>query len=168
MNEKRIKAIDHEIDRIVDKMTETENDIIYKKFEEKITKLEEEKEQLKAKIASIESSSLEDYMQKYDSFKAIIQCPINIWKSSDIELKRLLISAIFSRTLSYSYKTGIQTSEIPLVYAEKLEQDKNPENKKILTIQTHESIDENLCNSSLISYATGNRTRTCTPNGTWF
>ena len=163
MNEKRMKEIDREVDKIVDKMAETENDIIYNKFEEKITKLEEEKEQLKAKIASIESSSLEDYIQKYDSFKAIMQCPINIWRHSDIELKRLLISAIFERTLSYSYKTGIQTQKIPVIYAEKLKQDKNPENKKILTIQTQESIDENSYNSSLVSYSTGNRTRTCTP-----
>lgn len=47
-----------------------------------------------------------------------------------VELKRLLISTIFDKTLTYSNKIGIQTSEIPLVYAEKLEQDKNPENKK--------------------------------------
>ena len=33
--------------------------------------------------------------------------------------------------LLFLYETGIQTSEIPLVYAGKLEQDKNPENKKI-------------------------------------
>ena len=71
-------------------MTETQNDIIYKKFEERITRLEEEKQSLQTKLASLESSSLEDYMDKYDALKAIIQCPINIWKQSDIELKRLL------------------------------------------------------------------------------
>jgi hypothetical protein len=111
-------------------MAETQSDIIYNKFEEKITKLEEEKQLLQARLSSSESSTLEDYMEKYDVLKAIMQNPIKIWKQSDIELKRLLISVIFDRTLSYSFKTGIQTKEIPLIYAEKLAVDKqSPEIK---------------------------------------
>ena len=160
---RRIKEIDREVDRIMDKMTETQNDIIYTKFEERVTKLEEEKEQLKAKLLSLEGKSLDDYMEKYDTLKGIIQSPIKIWEHSDIELKRLLISVIFDRTLSYSYKTGIQTKEIPLIYAEKLEQDENEKNKKNLTIQTVQSSGKTLCNSLTTSYTTGNRTRTCTP-----
>ena len=161
--EGRIKKIDNDVKWIIDKMVETQNDIIYNMFEEKITKLEEEKQQLQAKLLSIEGSSLEDYVKEYDTLKAIIQCPIRIRKQSDIELKRLLISTIFERTLSYSDKTGTQTKEIPLIYAEKLELDKEAEKEKKVTTQTVQSLGDNSYNSSLISYATGNRTRTCTP-----
>lgn len=112
-------------------MAETQNDIIYNKFEEKITELEEEKQLLQAKLLSSETSTLEDYIAKFDVLKAIMQNPIKIWEQSDIELKRLLISVIFDRTLSYSFKTGIQTKEIPLIYAEKLALDtQSPEQKK--------------------------------------
>ncbi len=161
--EGRIKKIDNDVKWIIDKMVETQNDIIYNMFEEKITKLEEEKQQLQAKLLSIEGSSLEDYVKEYDTLKAIIQCPIRIRKQSDIELKRLLISTIFERTLSYSDKTGTQTKEIPLIYAEKLELDKEAEKEKKVTTQTVQSLGDNSYNTSLISYATGNRTRTCTP-----
>ena len=105
---------------MLDKMTTTENDLVYKKFEERLTELEQEKEQLQTELLSFESSSIEDYMSEYGSLKAIIQCPLSLWTQSDIELKRLLISTIFDKTLSYSYETGTQTKEIPLIYEEKL------------------------------------------------
>ena len=166
--ERRIKKINSGVDLLVDKMAETQSDIIYNKFEEKITKLEEEKQLLQARLSSSESSTLEDYMEKYDVLKAIMQNPIKIWKQSDIELKRLLISVIFDRTLSYSFKTGIQTKEIPLIYAEKLALDKqSPEIKNPHhTNRSKSRWEPSLLNSQL--YFTGNRTRTCTPNGTWF
>lgn len=161
--EKRIKEIEREVGRIVDKMMATDNDLVYKKFEERITELEEEKEQLQAELVTLGSSSLEDYMSEYNSLKAIIQCPLNIWTQSDIELKRLLISTIFGRTLSYSYETGTQTSEIPLIYEEKLNLSKILESWKKIPTQTHQSLGENSYNSLTTSYITGNRTRTCTP-----
>ena len=101
-------------------MTSTENDLVYKRFEERITELEQEKEELQGELVSFESSSLKDYMEEYDSLKAIIQCPLSIWTQADTELKRLLISTIFDKTLTYSNKIGIQTKEIPLIYEEKL------------------------------------------------
>ena len=50
--------------------------------------------------------------------KTIIQCPLNVWKHTDLELKRLLISNIFNNTLSYSKDEGLRTNEIPLIYAQ--------------------------------------------------
>ena len=163
VKEKRIKDIDRDIWRVIDKLTATDNDLVYKKFEERISELEEEKEQLQAELLSIGSSSLEEYMNEYSSLKAIIQCPLNIWTQSDIELKRLLISTIFGRTLSYSYERGTQTQEIPLIYEEKLNLNKILKSWKKIPTQTHQSLGENSYNSLLTSYTTGNRTRTCTP-----
>ncbi len=65
--------------------------------------------------------------------------------------------------LLFLYETGTQTSEILLIYAGKLELDKEAEKEKKVTTQTVQSLGDNSYNPSLISYATGNRTRTCTP-----
>ena len=161
--EKRINEIDREVWRVLDKMTSTENDLVYKRFEERITELEQEKEELQSELLSFESSSLKDYMEEYDSLKAIIQCPLSIWTQADTELKRLLISTIFDKTLTYSKKIGIQTKEIPLIYGEKLNLSKILQSWKKIPTQTLESLGENSC--FLVSHwtITGNRTRTCTP-----
>ena len=117
LKEKRIKEIEKEIDNTVTKLTNTTSDIVYKVLEEKITKLDEERKLLQAEILSVQGWTMDNYMTEFDWLKTIIQCPYNVWRNADLELKRLLISNIFNNTLSYSKEKWLRTKEIPLIYA---------------------------------------------------
>ena len=52
---KKVNEIECEIDRTVTKLTEAQSEIVYKVLEEKITKLDEERKQLKSEILSFQS-----------------------------------------------------------------------------------------------------------------
>lgn len=136
--EKRMGEIECEIDRTVTQLTGTSSEILYKVLEEKIIKLDEEKNQVKEKILSYKSWTMDGYMEDFDWLQAIIQCPLSIRKDADMELKRLLIANIFNWELSYSRDEGVQTSEMPVVYAQKSNLRDKINSLKKMGVQTQE------------------------------
>lgn len=117
--EKRIKDIDLEMGRLLEKITNTNSDFIAQKLEERMLSLEEEKNNLKWEVSNYDNTSENCYENNFDTLKAIIQNPLKIWKQSDTELKKLLLNGIFNWTLCYSRWVGARTKETPVIYAQK-------------------------------------------------
>ena len=117
--EKRIKNIDLEMERLLEKITNTNSDFIAKKLEEKMVSLEDEKTKLKWELTDYDNTTVNCYEDNFNILKAVIQSPLKIWKQSDTELKKLLLNGIFNWTLCYSRGVGARTKETPVIYAKK-------------------------------------------------
>ena len=118
--QKRLAEINKKIDDTVDKITETDNPLVYKKLEERVCQLTDEKELLEEDIARNTCGQDDDFMEHFEHLKSIIQTPLSVRNIWQLELKRMLINVIFSDGLTYTKEDWIQTSEIPLIYANNL------------------------------------------------
>ncbi len=151
--QKRLSEVNKKIDDTIDKITETDNPLVYKKLEERVSYLTEEKELLEEDIARNTCGQDDDFLEHFEHLKSIIQTPLSVWNIWQLELKRMLINVIFSDGLTCTKEDGIQTSEIPLIYAENLRLCFEKSLIKKKSVQTSNTLVPNL-NSSHIEHIT--------------
>ena len=142
--ENRLAELNKKIEDTLDKITETKNDLIYKKLEERLVQYSDEKDLLQEEIAKNSEEQQEaNFIEHFEHLKSIIQTPLAVRNVWNIELKRMLINVIFSEGISYTKEDWIQTSKVPFIYAGKLEMEMNTNLTLKKSIQTLNTLYDN-------------------------
>ena len=116
--DKRIIEIEKEINVFMNKIQGTTKEQMIELYENKIITLTEEKENLQFKMKETSSEQNIDIEKLISNTKAILRNPRFIRDLQNLELQRMLISILFNNKIYYNKKTGFQTPEIPLIYAD--------------------------------------------------
>ena len=116
INEEMVK-IEANLTNLVNKIAIINSDVVIKKLEEEIETLETKKSLLKWELLKkMEVSDTPIF--KFEQLRNVIKSPLSIRNIWDIALRKLLINVLFWGKMTYSIEHSIQTSEIPLVYAD--------------------------------------------------
>ena len=111
--EEKIREIEEEIERYVDKIDKSNNETVIRSFEKKIDELE-------AKLLRYGEKIEEPKEHDYDFETALkhvlefIKEPFLMWKMGDLAQKRLVLRMVFDEPLVYSHKNGFYTATFSL------------------------------------------------------
>ena len=107
--ETELKKLDKSIGQFLDRVVETDSATLVKTYESRIRKLEEEKVELRERVASC-GRPLKSFD---DTFRTAIQFlanPCNLWESERIEDKRAVLKLTFAERLAYTRGEGFRTA----------------------------------------------------------
>jgi len=116
--EKRIFEIDEEVRNVMSKIKNTKNEKMIEIYESEIITLTEEKEEIQLRIKETDINQDIDIKKLISNTKSILTNPRFIRDLKNLELQRMLIGILFNGKIYYNKKTGFQTPEIPLIYAD--------------------------------------------------
>lgn len=113
---KRITCIQQEIERVQERIFNSEQNDLIQIYEKKLLQLSQEKESLQEQIDPDNQLKI-DIPNLITNTSAIIANPLLVREKQDHKLKRLLLSLVFGDEIFYNKKTGIQTPRISLIYS---------------------------------------------------
>ncbi len=114
---KEIKLIDRHTDQLQDRILSTNDQKIITLYETKLRSFLDQKQQLEESL-QITNNSCMDAWKLFQECSFLLTDPLNIWKESDIESKRLLTRVLFGTNLHYWKISGLWTWDIPLIYSD--------------------------------------------------
>ena len=111
----RINAIDVEIDKLFVNYKDARNPTIKSLCEQNIDRLTTEKEALRQELDN-QPESLVSFEQALEAVLHVATSPLEIWKNSDLSLKRAVLNIYFPHKLSYSKAGKFRTPEIAPIF----------------------------------------------------
>ena len=113
--EKRIKAIDAEIGRLFVSYTDANNPTIKSLCEQNIDRLTREKEVLRDELDAKPEISV-SFEQALNAVLCVASSPLEIWRNSDLSLRRAVLNIYFRGKLTYSKAGKFRTPEIAPIF----------------------------------------------------
>ena len=112
---KDVKAIDTQIESLLDRIVVTNNSVIVSAYEGKIEKLDQDRRIIaeKMKNGAIPVGRFEDFIELPLNFLAN---PWNLWKSGQSILQKTVLRLAFSERIAYCRDTGYRTPKTTLPF----------------------------------------------------
>ncbi len=110
-----LKKTEEQIDKLLERVINAENQIVITAYEKQIKKLENKKFVLQEKIAN-SGDNLPDYDKTFRTAFLFLSNPYKLWASEKLEDKRSALKLLFTSKLSYDLKEGFRTAPIALPF----------------------------------------------------
>ena len=112
---KDVKAIDTQIESLLDRIVATNNSVIVSAYEGKIEKLDQDRRIIaeKMKNGAVPVGRFEDFIELPLNFLAN---PWNLWKSGQSILRQTVLRLAFSERIAYCRETGYRTPKTTLPF----------------------------------------------------
>ncbi len=108
----KINKIDNQINIYIERIWNTNSEILLKKYEEKIEKLEEEKKQ----IFNNFDKELKNVWTPLKNKIKLVKNSLSIWEQWNLEIKKSLIENIFPEWIPINKKKQVWTPTFSLIY----------------------------------------------------
>lgn len=109
--ENELKKVNNEIDRYVERVGKTKDEILVAVYEAKIKKLEKKKEELEKQLPRNPYTD-QSFGTALEKVFGAIKNPVSIWQSDDYNDKRTILFMYFEDQLRYNYETGFGTATL--------------------------------------------------------
>ena len=106
----QIPALDRQVEKYLQRLTDTDNSIVVKKYEHEITRLEEQKIVLREKIAKC-GRPLDPFEDCFRTAMIFLSNPCYLWSSDRLEDKRMVLRMVFLKKLPYDRDGGFRTAK---------------------------------------------------------
>lgn len=106
-----IDKINKEIDEIIDKVSKLSNELILNRLEEKLTILQQQKQEIQHTLDHKEQNEL-NYDDLFKQATIIFKNPLAIWELWDLEIKQMLIAVLYNNEIYYKKNEGLRTPHI--------------------------------------------------------
>ncbi len=112
--EKEITNINVETERIVERITKTDNEVVIGAYEKKIEELTNKKLLFEERKGKPNLYSGVDFETALDEVFGYIENPYKMWANGIFEDKRLVLRMVFTEHLVYNKKSGFETASFSL------------------------------------------------------
>ncbi|MCG8521979.1 MAG: hypothetical protein MI744_07215, partial [Pseudomonadales bacterium] len=112
---KKLKSVERQIEQLVDRIVDTDNQTLISTYEKKITKLEGEKAIIGEKIKN-SGKPVRSYDQTVRTALEFLSNPHKLWASERFEDKRMVLKLVFTEKLEYLRNSGLRTASIALPF----------------------------------------------------
>ena len=110
-----IKRLDKQIDQLLDRIVNANNSSVVSAYEKRIAKLEREKLLAEEQLAQC-GKPRHTYEESFEHAMRFLANPWNIWKNSDLALKRTVLRLAFVEPLPYCRNQGLRTPKLSLPF----------------------------------------------------
>lgn len=108
--QRQIKDVEKQIDGLVDRIVETKSDTVIGALEQRVEKLEMEKQILAEKIRTGVKPK-HTFEEMFELAFGFLSNPMQLWRSEHLAHKRTVLKLAFMKGLIYDRKTGFRTPE---------------------------------------------------------
>ncbi len=112
---RELKALDTDIDELVQRIVETSNTTVITAYETKIEQLQQKKLSISDRLRN-QSKPKHSFEESIEHAITFLQNPRRIWDSGDFAMKRTVLRLAFSERLAYSRKDGYRTPKTSLPF----------------------------------------------------
>ncbi len=105
----QIREVGQEIDKLVDRVLETQNPTLIAAYEKRMNEAEARKAELAEKQAHC-GKPLGSFDNAFRTAMAFLANPQKLWASEQLELKRLVLKLVFTAPLRYARESGVITA----------------------------------------------------------
>ncbi len=112
---RQIKAVDVEIERLVDRIVAASNDTLIARYEHKIGQLEQDKARLTENLVQ-QSEPKGAFEEKLEPALTFLSNPWKLWESGNIHLRRLVLKLAFTTPIRCCRINGARTPKIALPF----------------------------------------------------
>ena len=110
--QKKINAVQKEIEECLETIQRCSNATVIKKLEEKVEALEAKKMRLGERVSKPKKEY--NFSEAVDQVFDFLKDPYFVWHTGDLKQKRLLLRLIFEEPLLYDRNTGFGTAKFSL------------------------------------------------------
>jgi site-specific DNA recombinase len=111
----QLPIIEHQVEKFLSRLIQTENPTAIKHYENEITRLDEQKILLSEKIKNC-GRPLQSFDESYRTAMTFLANPCYLWSSDRLEDKRMVIRLVFADKLPYQRNVGYRTAQIALPF----------------------------------------------------
>ncbi len=108
--EAQLVKIEHQAQKLVERLMMTENPTAIKHYEAELTRLDEQKILLKEKIQSC-GRPIKSFDETYRTAMTFLANPCYLWSSDSLEDKRMVLRMVFAKRLPYHRNEGYRTAK---------------------------------------------------------
>ena len=110
-----LKVIEQKVERILERIVETDNLTLITTYENKVRKLEEEKVAVNEKIKNC-GRPLKTFDEAFEPAFRFLSNPYKLWESNSLEDKRSVLKLVFAERLPYDRNEGLRTPALSLPF----------------------------------------------------
>ncbi len=110
-----IKQLEKQIDQLLDRIVDASNSSVVSAYEKRIAKLEREKLVAEEQLAQC-GKPRHTFEESFEHAMRFLASPWNIWKNSDLALKRTVLRLAFVEPLPYCRNQGLRTPNLSLPF----------------------------------------------------
>jgi hypothetical protein len=110
-----IKKIEKHIDQYFERIVDAINDSVVSAYEKRIAKLEREKMLAEEEIAK-SGKTQHTFEELSEHAMRFLSSPWDIWRKSDLALRKTVLRLAFLEPLPYSQETGLRTPNLALPF----------------------------------------------------
>ena len=107
----KIRQLEKQIDQLLDRIVDANNDSVVSAYEKRIAKLEREKALATEKMANC-GKPRHTFEESFEHAMAFLSSPWKIWKNSDLVMKKTVLRLAFSAHLPYCRNQGLRTPDL--------------------------------------------------------
>ena len=108
--ETQVVRIEHQVQKILERLVQTENPTAIKHYESELTRLDEQKILLKEKIGQC-GRPITSFDETYRTAMTFLANPCYLWISDRLEDKRMVLRLVFTEKLPYDRNEGYRTAK---------------------------------------------------------
>lgn len=112
---KELRDIDSQIDRLLERIIESDSPAVTSAYEKKIVQLEQRKLLLSEKIEQSERPTV-GYREMFELAMGFLSSPWKIWNSGQFKLRRMVLRLAFVERIAYSRENGFSNPKISLPF----------------------------------------------------
>ena len=113
--QKQISQLDRKFDQTVDRILDTEDEVIRSAFETRLKDIKAQKVFLTEQLSQIGKSSV-PFSDAFRTAFDFLANPWNLWNSDRIEDKRAVLKLVFADRLAYCRKTGVRAAKTTILF----------------------------------------------------
>lgn len=107
--------IQRDLTKLVDKMIDTDNDLVMARLEERIAALEKEKRQIAENIENI-GKPVRPFEEMFEHAMTFLANPYAIWENGKTQDKRMVLKLAFAGKLHYTRNEGFRTPKTTIPF----------------------------------------------------
>lgn len=105
---RQIKSLDEDIERLLDRLVETQIASVSSAYEQRVQRLQREKAIAEEKQAEL-ANKLPCFEKMFEHTIEVLSSPCDIWKKGDPTWKSAVLKAVFAERLQYRRNCGFRT-----------------------------------------------------------
>lgn len=113
---RELNLIEEEIKKVIDKITNTESDLVSKALENKVEDLEKKRLQTRYKLESFQDHA-KDFRTPLKRVMEFIKDTDSIWINGSTDERKMLLNLVFDGDLWYDLNSGFRTPHLSSLYS---------------------------------------------------
>ena len=110
VTKRKITELEDEIGKVLDRIMATDNQTVIERYEDRVSKLEQESALLKEKLAS-KPEPKGAFEEKLELSLQFLSNPWKLWDSGEVALRRIVVSLAFTDHIFYCRNEGARTPQ---------------------------------------------------------